>query len=66
MMENQKNIGFNKAGMLCEDGRCKTFSAHANGYVRGEGVGMLFLKTLKAAEQAGDPTRNVHFSGRLS
>ncbi|WP_207635815.1 SDR family NAD(P)-dependent oxidoreductase [Ruminiclostridium papyrosolvens] len=47
-------ISFNKAGMLCEDGRCKTFSNKANGYVRGEGVGMLFLKKLKDAEEAGD------------
>jgi polyketide synthase PksN len=48
------HISFNKAGMLCEDGRCKTFSQQANGYVRGEGVGMIFLKKLKAAEAAGD------------
>jgi polyketide synthase PksN len=48
------HIGFNKAGMLCEDGRCKTFSKNANGYVRGEGVGMLFLKKLSQAEQDGD------------
>src|SRR2546430_5338861 len=41
------HISFNKAGMLSEDGRCKTFSNKANGYVRGEGVGMLFLKKLK-------------------
>jgi len=50
----ETQISFNKAGMLCQDGRCKTFSSQANGYVRGEGVGMLFLKKLKAAEQAGD------------
>jgi natural product biosynthesis luciferase-like monooxygenase protein len=48
------HIGFSRAGMLCEDGRCKTFSKHANGYVRGEGVGMLFLKKLSAAERDGD------------
>jgi acyl transferase domain-containing protein/acyl carrier protein len=50
----EMHISFNKAGMLCEDGRCKTFSAQANGYVRGEGVGMLVLKKLSAAEADGD------------
>lgn len=50
----EAHISFNKAGMLCEDGRCKTFSARANGYVRGEGVGMLVLKPLTAAEADGD------------
>jgi acyl transferase domain-containing protein len=48
------HISFSKAGMLSEDGRCKTFSKDANGYVRGEGVGMLFLKFLSAAERDGD------------
>lgn len=47
-------ISFSKAGMLCQDGRCKTFSSTANGYVRGEGVGMLFLRKLSDAEAAGD------------
>lgn len=47
-------ISFSKAGMLCQDGRCKTFSRAANGYVRGEGVGMLFLRKLSVAEAAGD------------
>ncbi len=50
----EAHISFNKAGMLSEDGRCKTFSAQANGYVRGEGVGMLILKKLTAAEEVGD------------
>jgi acyl transferase domain-containing protein/enoyl-CoA hydratase/carnithine racemase/acyl carrier protein len=48
------HINFNKAGMLCQDGRCKTFSKQADGYVRSEGVGMLVLKKLKAAEADGD------------
>jgi len=48
------HIGFSKAGMLSEDGRCKTFSDQANGYVRGEGVGMLMLKPLALAERSGD------------
>ncbi|UUM22295.1 SDR family NAD(P)-dependent oxidoreductase [Mycoavidus sp. SF9855] len=45
---------FTQAGMLSQDGRCKTFSAQADGYVRGEGVGMVFLKPLSAAERDGD------------
>jgi polyketide synthase PksN len=48
------HISFSKAGMLSEDGRCKTFSKAANGYVRGEGVGMLLIKKLAAAERDGD------------
>ncbi len=47
-------ISFTKSGMLCEDGRCKTFSDKANGYVRGEGVGMLMVKPLKKAIQDGN------------
>jgi len=47
-------VGFSNAGMLSEDGRCKTFSNEANGYVRGEGVGVLVLKRLSAAEADGD------------
>lgn len=48
------HIKFSKAGMLCDDGRCKTFSNKANGYVRGEGVGVIMLKKLKDAELSGD------------
>ena len=45
---------FEDAGMLSADGRCKTFDARANGYVRGEGCGILVLKRLSEAERDGN------------
>ncbi len=47
-------VVFSKAGMLSPDGRCKTFDAAANGYVRGEGCGILVLKRLSDAVAEGD------------
>ena len=43
-----------KAGMLSKDGKCKTFDESANGYVRGEGVGIVFVKRLKNAIKDND------------
>ncbi|MDE2842864.1 MAG: polyketide synthase, partial [Chloroflexota bacterium] len=43
------------AMMLSPDGQCKTFDASANGYVRGEGCGVVVLKRLSQAEADGDP-----------
>ncbi|MYE95682.1 MAG: SDR family NAD(P)-dependent oxidoreductase, partial [Gemmatimonadetes bacterium] len=45
---------YEHANMLSRDGCCRTFDARANGYVRGEGCGMLVLKRLPEAERDGD------------
>jgi acyl transferase domain-containing protein len=47
-------VYFSRLRAMAPDGRCKTFDAGANGYVRGEGAGMLLLKRASDAEAAGD------------
>ncbi|MHB9755546.1 beta-ketoacyl synthase N-terminal-like domain-containing protein [Streptomyces sp. BYX5S] len=47
-------LGFQRAGALAGDGRCKAFDAAADGMVRGEGCGVVVLKRLADAERAGD------------
>ncbi|HEX4913116.1 MAG TPA: beta-ketoacyl synthase N-terminal-like domain-containing protein, partial [Vicinamibacterales bacterium] len=48
------NINLSKAGMMAADGRCKTFAASADGYVRSEGCGVIVLKRLSDAIANGD------------
>ncbi|MEO0840291.1 MAG: type I polyketide synthase, partial [Cyanobacteria bacterium J06643_5] len=49
MLSPEPTIGFCKLKALAPDGRCKTFDAAANGYVRGEGCGIIVLKRLSDA-----------------
>ncbi|EJZ05585.1 type I polyketide synthase, partial [Mycolicibacterium vaccae] len=52
-------ITFSSAHMLAPDGRCKTFDAAADGYVRGEGCGVIVIKRLEDAVADGDRIRAV-------
>ncbi|GAA2986038.1 type I polyketide synthase [Streptosporangium longisporum] len=46
-------------GGLSPDGHCHTFDRRANGYVRGEGAGLVLLKPLDAAIEDGDRVHAV-------
>ena len=52
-------ITLSRARMVAPDGRCKTFDAAADGYVRGEGCGVVVLKRLSDAQRDGDVIRAV-------
>ncbi len=49
MLVPETTITYSHARMMASDGRCKTFDASADGYVRGEGCGIVILKRLSDA-----------------
>ncbi|MBD2411750.1 hypothetical protein FACHB389_32915 [Nostoc calcicola FACHB-389] len=51
----ETNIFLSKSKAVAADGRCKTFDASANGFVRGEGCGVVVLKRLSDALADNDP-----------
>lgn len=49
LIRPESNIGLCKSNALSPDGQCKTFDEKADGYARGEGCGVVFLKRLADA-----------------
>ncbi|MGH1397575.1 MAG: type I polyketide synthase, partial [Trichormus sp.] len=54
ILSSQATISLSQAQMIAADGRCKTFDAAADGFVRGEGCGIVVLKRLSDALRDGD------------
>ncbi|HEU5422793.1 MAG TPA: type I polyketide synthase, partial [Nitrolancea sp.] len=54
ILSPELGVAFSQSRMLSGDGRCKTFSAAADGYGRAEGCGAVVLKRLSRAEADGD------------
>jgi myxalamid-type polyketide synthase MxaB len=54
ILEPSGSISTARGRMMSADGRCKTFDAAADGYVRSEGCGMIVLKRLSDAQADGD------------
>ncbi len=54
ILRPETQIAMAKWGMLSPNGRCQSFDAKANGFVRGEGAGVVVLKRLTDAVRDGD------------
>ncbi|MEV6229235.1 type I polyketide synthase [Saccharopolyspora shandongensis] len=62
----ESSVCVEEFGSLSPDGRCYTFDARANGYVRGEGGGVVVLKPLSRAVADGDPIYCVIRGGAVN
>ncbi|TBR56983.1 hypothetical protein B4U84_26485 [Westiellopsis prolifica IICB1] len=55
ILKPETAIGMSRAFLFSADGRCKSFDAHADGFVRAEGSGIIVLKPLSNALADNDP-----------
>ncbi|XP_071169490.1 probable polyketide synthase 1 [Mytilus edulis] len=56
-------MALSKASMTSKTGKCRTFSRDADGYARGEGCGIVVIKSRKQAQNDGDKILGVVMSG---
>ncbi len=66
MLSPAFNVFYAKAGLSAPDGLCKTFSANADGIGRGEGVGVVVLKSLSDAHADRDRVYAVICGGAIN
>ncbi len=59
LLRPESSIIMSRAGFLSPDARCRAFDEKANGYVRSEGCGIVYLKPLSAAFQDNDDIYGV-------
>ncbi len=66
ILSPEGHLIFSQARMLAPDGQCKVFDADADGYVRGEGCGVVILKRLAEARAAGDRIYGVILGSQVN
>ncbi|MFL0799417.1 MAG: amino acid adenylation domain-containing protein [Agarilytica sp.] len=54
ILSPETHISLGKAGLLSQSGKCHSFSSNADGFVRGEGIGIVLLKNIKDAIRDND------------
>ena len=59
LLAAETTLMMDNLGLLSKDNRCFSFDQCGNGYSRGEGVGVLIIKTLEDAVRDGDTVRAV-------
>jgi polyketide synthase 2/polyketide synthase 5 len=66
MLRARANLSFARMGMLSATGRCHTFDAAADGFVRGEGCGVVVVKRLVDAVRDGDRVLAVVYGSAVN
>jgi len=66
LIKPEITMSFSTGGFLSPNGRCRTFDADADGYIRSEGAGVLILKPLSQAVKDGDKIYTTIISSAIN